>query len=48
MKKFFYILVFIILFIISIYQGLMIFLGWIIMNTILELMDMITAFASLI
>lgn len=48
MKKFFYILVFIILFIILIYQGIMVFIGWVVMNTIVELMDMITAFASLI
>jgi hypothetical protein len=47
MKKFFYILVGLILFIILIYQGLMVFIGWVVMNIILQLMDICTAFASL-
>lgn len=47
MKKFFYILVGLILFIILIYQGLMVFIGWVVMNIILQLMDIYTAFASL-
>lgn len=48
MKKALYILVFIVLFIVLIYQGLMIFIEWMIINTILQLMDICTAFASLV